>query len=48
MAKFKDKNDAANISHKNGVEWYHFSKMIFIGLMTLLKEDKTNEVKIRL
>ena len=26
MAKFKGKSDTADISIKNGVEWYHFWK----------------------
>ena len=34
IAKFKDKNDAANINSKNGVEWYHFEKMSLMTLMT--------------
>ena len=29
MAKFKGKSNAADISVKNGVEWYHFYKNEF-------------------
>ena len=29
MGKLKSKNDAADISIKNGVEWYHFQKNEF-------------------
>ena len=29
MAKFKDEDDAADISIKNGVEWYHFQENEF-------------------
>ena len=46
MAKFKGKNGAADISSKNGAEWYHLVKMSLITLMISLKEDEPNEVKI--
>ena len=46
MAKFKGKNDAADISIKNGVDWYHFGKMSLMTLMTSLKGDQPDEVKI--
>ena len=46
MAKFKDKNDVADISSKNGAEWYHFCKNEFIDFIDSLKEDEPNEVKI--
>ena len=37
MAKFKGKNDAADISIKNGVDWYHFGKNDFNDFNDLIK-----------
>ena len=37
MAKFKGKNDAADISIKNGVDWYQFGKNGFNDLYDLIK-----------
>ena len=37
MAKFKGKNDAAGISIKNGVDWYHFGKNEFNDFNDLIK-----------
>ena len=33
MTKFKGKNDAADISIKNGVDWYHLQKNEFNDLI---------------
>ena len=37
MAKFEDKNDAADISIKNGVDWYHSWKNEFDDFNDLIK-----------
>ena len=37
MAKFKDKDDAVDISSKNGAEWYHFCKTEFNYFNDLIK-----------
>ena len=37
MAKFKGKNDTADISIKNGVEWYPFQKNVFNDFNDLIK-----------
>ena len=46
MTKFESKNDTADISIKNGAEWYHLVEMSLMALMTSLKEDEPNRVKI--
>ena len=40
MANFKDKNDAADISSKNGAEWYHFGKNNFNDFNDLIKRRR--------
>ena len=37
MAKFKDKNDAADFNSKNGAEWHHFGKNEFNKFNDLIK-----------
>ena len=45
MTKFESKDDTADISIKNGAEWYHFVEMSLMTLMTSLKEDEPNGAK---
>ena len=37
MTKFKDKDDASDISRKNGAEWYRFCKNEFNDFNGLIK-----------
>ena len=37
MAKLKGKNDAADISIKNGVDWYYFQENEFNDFNELIK-----------
>ena len=46
MAKFKDEDDAADISKKIDLNGIIFVKMSLMTLMTSLKGDESNEVKI--